>query len=290
MITVKVPATSANCCIGFDCLGLALDWKSAISFEAASTLQITGCPEEYQSEDNLVFQAFAAACTSCGITAGGVHIHIDSDIPFARGLGSSSQCIAAGILGADALLGLNLDDQKMLEIATALEGHPDNAAPALFGGLCACVSEDDQILQIKLGSNDWKGLVVIPPYPISTNEARKVLPPEISLHEAAMQSGRAFLFEYAWEHRNEKLLHEACKDVLHEPYRARLIPDYARLKELAERYALPFWISGSGSTMIFVSQSEEKLKEAEKEICRMNIEADIRRVRVSDKGAEVLYG
>lgn len=290
MITVRVPATSANCCVGFDSLGLALEWKSAISFEPADTLVITGCPAEYQNEDNLVWKAFAAACAAGGITAGGVHIHIDSDIPFARGLGSSSQCIAAGILGANALLGLNLSDEKMLETATDLEGHPDNAAPAFFGGLCTCVSEEDRILHIRLESGGWKSLIVIPPYPISTHEARKVLPAQIPLHEAAMQTGRAILFEYAWVHREEKLLHEMCKDVLHEPYRAALIGDYPELKAIADRHEIPFWISGSGSTMIFVSQSEKQLEKAEADIRHLGLDVLLRKAAVSDKGAEVIYG
>lgn len=287
MITVRVPATSANCSIGFDSLGLALDWKTTISFEPAETLIITGCPDAYCGEDNLVWQAFVSACRDCQAALPGVHIHIDSDIPFARGLGSSSQCIAAGLLGAKAMLDLPLDDERLLELATALEGHPDNAAPALFGGLCACVSEEDEILQIRLESADWHVLLVIPPYEVSTAKAREVLPKTVSLHEAAMQTGRALLFEYAWTHRDEALLAKVCRDVLHEPARSTLIDDYQAMKEKADLLSLPFWISGSGSTMAFVSQDRERLKSLERQIQLERPSLSLRLASVSDSGAQV---
>lgn len=297
MITVKVPATSANCSIGFDCLGLALDWKSSITFEPADTLQITGCPPEYATADNLVYQAFAYTCKAVNLPVPGVHIHIDSDIPFARGLGSSSQCIAAGILGADAMCQLELDDREKLDIATEIEGHPDNVAPALRGGLCSCISTtDERILPIDLGAHDWKALVVIPDYEVSTKEARKVLPASIPLHDAAMQVGHALLFEYAWVHQDEKLLYEACVDVLHEPSRSKLIRDYPALAALAKQYKLPFWISGSGPTMAFVSQDEDQLRNLQNFIACQEFfgqngqHLKLRLCKVSDSGAEVIYG
>lgn len=290
MITVQSPATSANCCVGFDSLGLALDWKSAISFEPADDLVITGCPPEYCTKDNLVYQAFVLAAETSGLEVPGIHIHIDSDIPFARGLGSSSQCIAAGLLGADALLSLGLGDERLLALATSLEGHPDNAAPALFGGLCVCVTEGGRILQTKLEAGGWKVLLVIPPYEVSTSEARKVLPACVSLHEAAMQAGRAMLFEHAWVHKDDELLYEACKDVLHEPSRSKLIKEYPAMKALSDTHHLPFWISGSGSTMAFVSQDEKRLRELKKQIDESG--ADVKTVlcRASSAGAQVVYG
>ncbi len=302
MITVRTPATSANCSIGFDCLGLALDWKSKISFEPAETLKITGCPQEYAGEDNLVYQSFVYTCKACHVEVPGVHIHIDSDIPFARGLGSSSQCIAAGILGADALLGLHLGDRQKLDLATQIEGHPDNVAPALRGGLCSCVTKgnakdgNQEVLPIDLGAHGWHVLVVIPDYEVSTKEARKVLPASIPLHDAAMQVGHALLFEYAWVHGDENLLFEACVDVVHEPSRSKLIKDYPDLYALAQKDRIPFWISGSGPTMAFVSQNEDQLRNLQHYLaCRevleeMGSHLKLRLCKVSDQGAEVNYG
>lgn len=121
MITVRVPATSANCSIGFDTLGLAFDWRSTITFDKSETLKITGCPDEFCTPDNLVYHAFDFACKKSGIATPPVHIDIDSDIPFARGLGSSSQCVIAGLVGANLFAALGLDTDQLLELAVELK-------------------------------------------------------------------------------------------------------------------------------------------------------------------------
>ncbi|MBD5423912.1 MAG: homoserine kinase [Allobaculum sp.] len=290
MITIQVPATSANCSIGFDFLGLALSWTSHISFELAESFSITGCPKAYQGVDNLVYQSFVATCQKANVEVPPLHIHIDSDIPFARGLGSSSQCIAAGICGANTLLNLGLSEKEKLDIAVEIEGHPDNVAPALFGGLCACVptANQDQFIRIKLGANDWKALLVIPETEIATKEARRVLPATLPLKDAALQAGRSFLFSYAWQQRDEALLYEMCVDKIHEPYRAKLIAQYQALKALADRHNVPFWISGSGSTMAFVSQREDILTTLKDQIAKDFPTLQLRLAQVSDTGAEVI--
>lgn len=290
MITIQVPATSANCSIGFDFLGLALNWTSHISFELAPTFSITGCPKAYQGTDNLVYQSFVATCKKKQVEVPALHIHIDSDIPFARGLGSSSQCIAAGICGANALLNLGLSEEEKLEIAVEIEGHPDNVAPALFGGLCACVldAKEERLVRIKLDANDWKALLVIPKTEIATKEARQVLPATLPLKEAALQAGRSFLFSYAWQQKDEVLLYKVCVDKIHEPYRAKLIAQYQELKSLADQYQVPFWISGSGSTMAFVSQREDLLMSLKNQIAALWPTIQLRLVQVSNSGAEVI--
>lgn len=225
-----------------------------------------------------------------GVDTPPVHIHIDSDIPFARGLGSSSQCVVAGLAGANLFASLGLDDERLLELAIEIEGHPDNVAPALLGGLNICVKNEDRIIRVRLADNDWKALVVVPPYELSTAMARKALPGTIDHHDAAMQAGRAMLFEYAWMHKDENLLFDACRDVLHEPYRAKLIEDYPAMKQLADEHHIPFWISGSGSTMAFVSQSEERLAALKTCIEEKHPALDVRLARVSQKGVEAIYG
>lgn len=290
MITVRVPATSANCSIGFDTLGLAFDWRSTITFDKSETLKITGCPDEFCTPDNLVYHAFDFACKKSGIATPPVHVDIDSDIPFARGLGSSSQCVIAGLVGANLFAALGLDTDQLLELAVEIEGHPDNVAPALFGGLNVCVMEDGRIHRVQLEARDWKALVVIPGYEVSTPEARKALPETVSLPDAAMQVGRAMLFEYAWVHQDEAQLYTACKDILHEPSRAKLIRDYPAMQELSKTHQLPFWISGSGSTMAFLSQDEARLEELKKEIEEKHPDLEVRLSRVSRLGAEAFYG
>lgn len=290
MITIQVPATSANCSIGFDFLGLALDWTSQICFELSSTFRITGCPKEFQGQDNLVYQSFVKTCQRAEVEVPNIHIHIDSDIPFARGLGSSSQCIAAGIMGADALLHLGLSDKQKLDIAVEIEGHPDNVAPALFGGLNACIPDEkkEHLLRVQLKANEWKTLLVIPTTEISTKEARRVLPLSLSLKDAALQAGRSFLFAHAWQTKDESLLYEVCVDQIHEPYRAKLIAQYSILKTLADQNRVPFWISGSGSTMAFVSQKEKTLLALQDQIRALLPEVQTKLASVSNTGAEVV--
>lgn len=290
MITVLAPATSANCSIGFDCLGLALDWKSKIYFEQTDEHLITGCPAQYCTQDNLVLISYLKTCEYAKVDPKKVHIHIDSDIPFARGLGSSSQCIVAGVLGADALMNLHLSDEQKLEVARQIEGHPDNVAPALFGGLIVCANHHDHLIKVKFPAGGWKALVVIPNYEVSTQEARKVLPTTLERNEVVQQVSHAMLFEYAWVHEQEELLKEVCHDFIHEPYRAKLIADYQKIRDLADQYGVPFWISGSGSTMALISQDPTKLKTIQAMIESFNSQLDCRVLNVCDTGAEVIYG
>lgn len=285
MINVDVPATSANCCVGFDSLGLALDFMGHFSFEPSDTFLITGCDEKFAGEDNLVWQAFCLTANKFGRTPGPVHIHIDCQIPLARGLGSSSACTAAGILAADRWFNLQLSRMEMLEIGVELEGHPDNIAPALFGGMCACFKNGDEFVISRLECRGWKGLCAIPDYPIETNAARKILPQEISLKEAAGQCARALVFEAALKDGDEHLMAKCCQDVLHEPYRGNLIPDYGMLKDLAVSTRTPFWISGSGSTMLFFSQYWKKLQDLKDQLEPTGLELQL--LSVCEKGAVV---
>ena len=133
MIIVHVPATSANCCVGFDSLGMALDWWATFRFEPSDVLKITGCPKEYADKNNLVVQAFQKTCQHLHQEMPNFHLDIDSDIPFSRGLGSSSTCVVAGILACDAWFEAHMNKMEILKIATEIEGHPDNVAPCIFG-------------------------------------------------------------------------------------------------------------------------------------------------------------
>ena len=130
MIKITVPATSANLGIGYDTLGMAVSLYSHFTFERADKLTITGCPEEFQNENNLVYVSFVDALAAWGEPAFPVAIDIQTDVPVARGLGSSSTCVVAGIMAAAALTGHTVDRAELVRIATEVEGHPDNVAPA----------------------------------------------------------------------------------------------------------------------------------------------------------------
>ena len=286
MIRVMVPATSANCCIGFDSMGMALDWFARFEFEKADKLKITGCPERFCDENNLVVLAFKKVCERLGQEVPAFHLHIDSQIPFARGLGSSATCIVAGIMAANAWFDNKLSLYEMFELATEMEGHPDNVAPAMYGNVTACFMDADRICMQSMKCSGWYGLAMIPDYPVSTHEARKVLPVTLDYKECCEQVAHAIVFVTALQQGNESILVRSAKDFLHEPYRKNLICEYDKIHEYCMVSKIPMWISGSGSTMLAVSKDISKI-EALKDFLHSFPSVTCRHVNISDKGAYI---
>lgn len=285
MFDVYVPATSANCCVGFDSLGMAVDWWSHFRFDKSDVLKISGCPEEYQGEDNLVVQAFYKTCDYLHQEYPVFSLVIDSDIPFARGLGSSSTCVVAGILACDAWFDANLTKEEVLEIATSMEGHPDNVAPAIFGQATACFMKDGKVHKVDMPCGDFVCLAMVPDYPVKTSDARKVLPSSLDYFDAVGQVGHALVFSRALQEGNEKLLCESCQDILHEPYRKQFIQEYDKIKEICMGLEIPMWISGSGSTMLALAKSNDKLHILADAI--QDLRLDLRFVSIAKRGAFV---
>ena len=287
MITVHVPATSANCCVGFDSLGMAIDWWATFRFEPSDTLKITGCPEEYADKNNLVVQAFQTTCQYLDQEMPTFHLDIDSDIPFSRGLGSSSTCVVAGILACDAWFEAQMNKMEILKIATQIEGHPDNVAPCIFGQAVTSFMDQGQPRMMIVPCASYHGLAMIPDYPIVTNEARKILPQSLPYQEAVSQVGHALCFIQALQVGNEMILARACQDFLHEPYRKKLIPDYDPIHSICQELDLAMWISGSGSTMLALSMDLQRLEKLKQTVENESPHILCRRVRVASKGAWV---
>lgn len=256
---VRVPATSANVGVGFDCLGIALDLTATFLMAPAERLEIVGCEERFRGEDNLVWQSYLATCARLGVEAVPLHITILSPIPLSGGLGSSSACVIAGIAGAMALVGGGFDRARALELACAEEGHPDNVAPALLGGLVSSFVDGDRTTSTRMDvADNLRFVAIAPPYEVRTADARRVLPDEVTRETAVWQMGRVVATVRALETGDAALLGAACHDRLHEPYRARLIPDYEPLRAAAlGAGACAFMISGSGSTMLAVADGDE---------------------------------
>ena len=259
MVIVRVPATSANVGVGFDCLGLALDLTATFLMTPAEKLEVVGCEERFRGEDNLVWQSYLDACRELGLDARPLHITILSPIPLSGGLGSSSACVIAGIGAAMALSPEGFDRTRALELAVKLEGHPDNVAPALLGGLVSSFVDGDITTSTRMDvADNLRFVAVAPPYEVRTADARRVLPTEVSRDTAVWQMGRCVAVVRALETGDAELLAAACHDRLHEPYRARLIPDYDVLRATAlGAGACAFMISGSGSTMIAVADGQK---------------------------------
>lgn len=258
MIKVRVPATSANIGVGYDCMGIALNDYATISFEVIEKgVIITGCEEVYCDENNLFYQAFLEGLNYMNETISGIHIHVETDIPYARGLGSSATCIVAGIAGANALFHNRMNKYEMFDIATRMEGHPDNIAPAIFGALCISFMDGKKPNMIKYGiKKDLLFVTMIPDYEVSTKAAREVLPDSMSYEDAIYQMGRCAALAKAIEIGNPMIIKKACMDKMHEPYRKKLIPEYGEVKTICAD-AISMYISGSGSTMIALTQDEE---------------------------------
>ena len=259
-VTVRVPATSANVGVGFDCMGIALDLFATFTFERAAELSIVGCEERFRGVDNLVWTTYLAACAELGCTMSRLSIDIDSPIPLSGGLGSSSACVVAGIIAAEELSGKGYDRAFALDLATRLEGHPDNVAPAILGGLASSFVDDNgDTTSLRWDiSDNLRFVAMAPGYEVRTVDARQVLPREVPLTTAIWQMGRCVAVTHALGTGDCELLARACVDRLHEPYREKLIPDYAALRSASlDAGAATFVISGSGSTMLAICDGDE---------------------------------
>lgn len=259
-IAIRVPATSANLGPGFDVLGIALSLYNTFEFEKIpSGLEITGCAPEYAGEDNLCVQAWRAVEQRLGVEPSGIRLHISGDVPVARGLGSSATLLTAGAVAANAFLGGQLSDQALLNLLTELEGHPDNVAPALLGGLRASMVREGEVLCGEYPVHPDIGFcALIPNFETVTHEARGVLPKQVDFRDAVYDLSRLALMLRAFEQGDLERLGAAMEDCLHQPYRKPLIHEYDRVRAAAmDCGAAAFCISGSGSTLLSVVGASE---------------------------------
>lgn len=257
---VQIPATTANVGSGFDALGIALTLYNDIYFsvqpdKSEITVEIEGLGKDEITtvfEENMVGQAMLAVAEKAGCNLPGGVLTLVNRIPPARGLGSSSAALAGGIVLGDALTGAGLSREEMLGLAARMEGHPDNVAPALYGGMCASIMMDDRTITNSLPLDDDLSFVVVSPeVEVSTHEARQVLPQVIDYKSAVFNVSRvSFLITSLLMKRYEGLA-MGLEDKLHVPYRIKLIPGgEAVLVAAREAGAVGATISGSGSTLI----------------------------------------
>ena len=257
---VQIPATTANVGSGFDALGIALTLYNDIYFsvqpdKSEITVEIEGLGKDEITtvfEENMVGQAMLAVAEKAGCNLPGGVLTLVNRIPPARGLGSSSAALAGGIVLGDALTGAGLSREEMLGLAARMEGHPDNVAPALYGGMCASIMMDDRTITNSLPLDDDLSFVVVSPeVEVSTHEARQVLPQVIDYKSAVFNVSRvSFLITSLLMKRYEGLA-MGLEDKLHVPYRIKLIPGgEAVLVAAREAGAVGAPISGSGSTLI----------------------------------------
>ena len=262
MITIIIPATSANIGAGFDSLGLAVTLYNELQIEECEHTLIRSLDEVDVpiDESNLVLTTMKYLYELCGKKFHGVCIGQVNGIPLSRGLGSSSACIVGGLLGANQLMGGALTKQELIDLAATIEGHPDNTTPALLGGFVAAVFDGKQVHYVRQElHNDLKFVAVIPDFELKTFLARSVLPKVIGHKDAVFNLSRAALMSASLTTGSYHNLKVAADDRLHQNYRMALISGSSEaMRMLDEEGAYCTYISGAGSTLMSICPSDDK--------------------------------
>ena len=254
-LTVRVPATVANLGPGFDCLALALECVNEVTLATGGGPSVSirgeGAGELPQDGSNLILRAMEHVAAETGGSLPEVSLECRNAIPLERGLGSSAAAVVAGVVLADRVLAAGLEPDRLLELAVDAEGHPDNVAAALRGGLTlAYRSRDGWRAEALAPSPELRPVVLIPEHErLKTLEARRALPADVPLGDAAFNAGRTALAVVALTLRPE-LLFEALQDRLHEPYRLPLVPLAAEVFRALREAGLPVCVAGAGPSLL----------------------------------------
>jgi len=258
----RIPASTANLGSGFDALGLGLARYLRIALEPADQLDIQVIGRNVDriptNEDNLIYKVAQNTARRRGKTLPMFHLWIDNEIPLARGMGSSAAAIIAGITCYEILTGDRMDEQDFFRCAFDFEDHPDNLGACLYGGLIAGVATDDGTVQVARLQIPCRlsTVVVIPSFELSTGVARSVLPKTYSFHDIIYNTQRSALTIAALTTCNKKLLREAMRDKIHQPYRAKLIPGLEEILNLEVDGLLGVALSGAGPTVFAFVEPE----------------------------------
>lgn len=259
MMHIKVPATSANMGPGFDSIGVALELYNHLWFEEIEQGVEIIVKKEHEikiptDKNNLIYKTMVDFFAETGNVMPGVRLIQKDDIPMVRGLGSSAACIVAGLLAANHMSGCHYSREQLAQIAAKIEGHPDNSNPALFGGMVVGALDHNEMRHVKLDlPKDLVFAIMVPDFPVSTEDSRKVLPDMYTKADAIFNASRAALLVASIYAGNYENLAMAMQDRIHQPYRSQLIPDMDRIFKAAKNYgALATYLSGAGSTLMAV--------------------------------------
>ena len=260
MMRIQVPATSANLGSGFDSLGIALNLYNQVWMEESDTVDISSkdAVEIPTDKSNLIFWAANRLYEECGRKLPGLKIIQQNDIPMARGLGSSSACIVAGLVGANRMLGGPFSQQDLINLAAQIEGHPDNTTPALSGGLVASAVEGGRVYSVSVPvSEKIRFVLFIPPFELKTEKARSVLPDQYSRSDAVYNLSRSALMTATLFSGKTENLRVAVQDRIHQPYRSGLIEGLDQVFRLSyELGSLGTYVSGAGPTIIAMADTD----------------------------------
>ncbi|MDO3410169.1 homoserine kinase [Saccharibacillus sp. CPCC 101409] len=261
-VRVRVPASTANLGPGFDTLGMSLSLYIWIEMRRSERTIVhfegDGFEEIPADKRNLIYKVAQLVFETAGVEVPELEIGMRSDIPLTRGLGSSASAIIAGLVAANALIGYPLSNDRLFDLATGLEKHPDNVGASLFGGIVAAAWDGNHADYIRIEPpKNLQVLALIPDFELETSKARAVLPQQLSLQDAVYNISRSSLLTAALVSGRLDLLSSAMQDRLHQPYRAALVPGMERiLAEAPERGALGAALSGAGPTLLALVDRE----------------------------------
>jgi homoserine kinase len=297
-IRIKSPATTANLGPGYDCLGMALDlWNELeVTVLKSDDLHIDikgfGSKELPTDENNLIYRSMQFLFNEHDTPIPGLQMNCLNNIPLNRGLGSSSAAIVAGLCAANVIVGNIYTDHELLEMAVEIEGHPDNVAPCIYGGMRLITVDDKNLYTVPIPvPDDLNAVVFIPDVEISTKEARRVLPDQISQQDAVFNMSRVGLLVASMFSDNPEYLKIATQDKMHQPYRQKIFtPMKVIFKGAIDGGATGVFLSGSGSTIIAFSKDHEmtvgyEMAEAARQC---SIEGTLKIMKHSSKGAHTI--
>ncbi len=257
VITITLPASTANLGPAFDSMGLALTCYNTIAFE----LTKSGLTIDLDERDrgtipsdgrNLIYRVFSRTLNRFGVKVPGIRFRQGNDIPAMRGMGSSSACVVGGVAMANYVMGDKLSRQDIINMCALEEGHPDNILPTVLGGVVAGCIDGEHVHYVRMDPpKNLKCAVFVPPFSLSTRKARAALPQSVPLKDAVFNLSHAALLSAAMCKGDLGLLKIAMQDRLHQPYRKPLIPEYDAVQEIALNCgALAVCLSGAGPTII----------------------------------------
>lgn len=298
-IRIRVPASSGNMGSGYDVMGAALDLYNEIDVErlpsgSESRIEVYGEGRGILPSDkrNLIWRAYRKVFEKRGNSVVPVCMVCRNRIPLARGLGSSSAAIVAGMLAGNAFSGFRLDKKQIFELAASLEGHPDNVAPSLWGGICISSCVNGNFMCVRW--NHPKGvsaLVCIPDFQLSTKKARQVLPQKVKLADAVWNMSRIALFLTGIKEGNLRLIGLGMEDKIHQPYRAKLVPGFQNVMRSAKKAgAVGVALSGAGPSILALAKSSHAQKIGSAMVGafrREGIKSRFLKLRFDQKGATI---
>lgn len=295
MFTITVPSTSANMGPCFDSAGIALNRYLTLTVKESDVWEITEhgehLPHVAHYEDHFIYNIACDIADKYDSVMRPCAVAVQSNIPLARGLGSSASAVLAGIELANQVADLQLTDDEKLALATEIEGHPDNVAPALFGGIVvSTTSEDGTVLWQQISSLTMEMVVAIPDIELRTEKARNALPSSYTREQATQASSISNVMIAALLAENYELAGTLMEeDLFHEPYRSALIPHYEDIRSTSRKFgAYGTVISGAGPTMIsFTSKDNQQqvIEGLRSLLPSFNVQAQ----QIDTKGLQVTY-